>query len=672
MAIKRILLSGRPNVGKSCLFNNLSTSYATVSNYPGTTVGVTRGSLKGFKQIQSSDSCHNNDENPNKEVIEGAIEILDLPGMYHFVPITDEERVASNAILSADDAILIHVVEASKLPVHLPMTCLLKNIGKPFILVVNMIDEAITQEIKINYAEISKRLSVPVVPVSAINKQGISELKNVIQEIIEGKIEYKSMNSNWPKYFWDGLDISAVQAIRNHGLTKKIAPELFGMMILEGGKIPEIAAQVQPDILEKWVKKFEENSKNKAQIFFYQFFREESDAILKDNFGRGSKSISFREKLSDWMINPIIGVPLLLIILYLGIYQFVGVFGAGTVVGFIEEDIFGAYINPWVENFFNSIISYEWLRKLFVGEYGLFTLGITYAFALVLPVVFFFFLIFSMIEDSGYFPRLALLIDKIFKLIGLNGRAVIPMVLGLGCDTMATITTRTLESKKERVLATFLLALAIPCSAQLGLITSLLAKMGFIFWIGYIGVIALMFFMFGWLGKKIIKGDASSFFMEMPPLRRPRISNVLLKSFTRMKWYFFEVVPLFLIASVILWLLDITTGMQYLHKGLMPLMKIIGLPESAAESFLIGFFRRDFGAAGLFQMVQDGVASITPTQVFVASVTLTLFVPCIAQFMIMWKERGPRVATILFVVITTIAFSVGGLLNLGIHLVRGS
>ena len=671
MGIKKILLTGRPNVGKSCLFNNLSNNYATVSNYPGTTVGVTRGALKGFKKIKNQGGCHTGDKTEvNTEVETDSVEILDLPGMYHFVPITDEERVASNAILKSEDAILIHVVEGTKLPVHLPMTCLLRNTKKPFILVVNMIDEANAKGIEINFEALSAKLGVPVMPVSALNKQGIDELKSTIKSIIDSEIKFDSAKSSWPLHLWDGLDKATHEVILQHSLVSSVPAEIYAMMVLEGGNLPELVDKIDLKNLQIWKETFEKSVGMKAQVYFYELFRKESDEILKDNFKMGDKGFSFRENLSAAMIKPIYGIPILLLILYLGIYEFVGVFGAGTVVGFIEEDIFGVYINPFVTTFFENIISVDWLRKLFVGDYGLFTLGITYAFALVLPVVFFFFLIFSMIEDSGYFPRLALLIDKVFKVIGLNGRAVIPMVLGLGCDTMATITTRTLESKKERLLATFLLTLAIPCSAQLGLITGLLSGLGFIYWLSYVAVITSMFFGFGWVGKKIIKGDSSSFFMEMPPLRMPRLGNVFLKSFSRMKWYFIEVVPLFLIASVILWALDLSGGMDILHSGIKPLMSFIGLPESAAESFLIGFFRRDFGAAGLFKMVQEGTDSITPIQVFIGSVTLTLFVPCVAQFMIMWKERGPKAAMIIFVIITAIAFSAGGFLNFGINYAR--
>ena len=364
------------------------------------------------------------------------------------------------------------------------------------------------------------------------------------------------------------------------------------------------------------------------------------------------------------MISPWTGVPILFAVLYLAFYEFVGVFGAGTVVGWLEEDLFGGIINPFFERTINALDPYEWVRKLLVGDYGILTLAITYAIALVLPVVFFFFLVFSVVEDSGYFPRLALLVDRLFKKIGLNGRAVIPMVLGFGCDTMATITTRTLETKRERILATLLLSLAIPCSAQLGLIMGLLGGLGFGVWLGYIGILLGIFILVGYLGSLFLPGESPSFHMELPPMRMPRLGNVLSKSFSRMRWYFLEVMPLFIYASLILWALDLSGGLLILQNGMMPLMTWLGLPVEAAESFLIGFFRRDFGAAGLFKLALDDEVDLRPKQVFVAAVTLTLFVPCIAQAMVMWKERGPKVAVAQIVFITVFAFTVGGLLNL--------
>jgi ferrous iron transport protein B len=372
----------------------------------------------------------------------------------------------------------------------------------------------------------------------------------------------------------------------------------------------------------------------------------------------------FGQRLGRWMARPVTGIPILLVVLWLGLYEFVGVFGAGTLVDLIEGPLFGARINPFLEHLFGGI-PWEWLRSLFVGDYGMLTLGMRYAVAIILPVVGSFFLFFSILEDSGYFPRLALLVDRSFKRIGLSGRAVIPIVLGFACDTMATMVTRTLETKRERVLSTLLLALAIPCSAQLGVILAVLSgqPMALVVWtLSLLGIFLLV----GWLSAKLLPGEAASFHMELPPMRMPRLGNVLMKTYSRMQWYFLEVLPLFLLASVILWAMDVTGLIKWVVAGLTPLVGALGLPPSTATVFLFGFFRRDYGAAGLFDLNQAGALDVV--QLTVAAVTLTLFVPCIAQFLMMVKERGWKTALGMFALITPLAFGTGFVLKV---LLRG-
>ena len=384
----------------------------------------------------------------------------------------------------------------------------------------------------------------------------------------------------------------------------------------------------------------------------------------RENTGRG-----FAERLSRAMMHPISGSIILLIVLYFGLYQFVGVFGAGTLVGFIEGTVFGEWINPWVSNWITSLIPWQVFQDLFIGKYGIITLGFTYAFALILPIVGTFFIVFSIIEDSGYLPRLAMLIDRIFKKIGLSGRAVIPMVLGFGCDTMATIVSRTLETTRERVITTLLLALAIPCSAQLGVIFAILSgnSEALLIWAG---VTTLTFLLVGYLAAKVIPGKKASFYMEVPPLRLPKLSNVFVKTYTRLQWYFFEVMPVFVLASVLLWLGDLTGLLDYISRGLVPLMRLIGLPAETGFVFLYGFFRRDFGAAGLYDLHSSGI--ITGIPLVVAAVVLTLFIPCVAQFSVMLKERGVKTTMAITLFVFPFAFFVGFILNWALTALRVS
>lgn len=371
--------------------------------------------------------------------------------------------------------------------------------------------------------------------------------------------------------------------------------------------------------------------------------------------------LSAAERLSRILTGPITGLPFLLAVLYFGLYKFVGVFGAGTIVDFLEDKVFNNYINPWINNVVTRYIPWPVIQELLARDYGILTLGLRYALAIILPIVGTFFLMFSIIEDSGYLPRLAMLVDRLFKAIGLNGRAVIPLTLGFGCDTMATLVSRTLETKRERVIATLLLALAIPCSAQLGVILGLLSADVKALWV-WAGFISLIFLLVGYLTAKILPGDRLPFYMELPPLRLPRLGNILAKTYTRMQWYLFEVIPLFVFASVLIWIGRLTGLFDLLTRALAPVMAAIGLPKETAAAFLFGFFRRDYGAAGLYDLAKAGLLS--RRQLTVASATLTLFVPCVAQFTMMMKERGTKTALAIFGFIFPFAFASGYLLNL--------
>ena len=369
---------------------------------------------------------------------------------------------------------------------------------------------------------------------------------------------------------------------------------------------------------------------------------------------------NLKEALSRMMMNPWIGGPILLAVMYYGLYKFVGNFGAGVLVDFIEKKIFESHVNPFVVDVLNRYVPFKLLQDLLGGEYGIITLGVRYAVGIILPIVATFFFAFAIIEDTGYLPRLAMLIDQIFKKIGLSGRAVIPLVLGLGCSTMATMVTRTLPTKRERIIATLLLALAIPCSAQMGVILALLENkpLGLIVWLS---VIIGVFLFVGYLASKIMPGELPSFYMEIPPLRLPQLSNILRKTWSRLKWYFLEVLPLFIFASILIWVGQITGVFNLLVRVLEYPVRWIGLPSEASVAFLFGFFRRDYGAAGLYDLKSAGL--LNGNQLVIACVTLTLFLPCIAQLLMNIKERGMSVGIAMSVFILFFSFSIGYLVN---------
>lgn len=377
--------------------------------------------------------------------------------------------------------------------------------------------------------------------------------------------------------------------------------------------------------------------------------------------------MSLGERLSRLCTSPITGLPILALVTWFGLYQFVGIFGGGTLVGLLEENLFGNYINPWVTALVERWIPWHWFSSLFVGEYGIWTLGVTYAVALIFPIVGTFFLAFSVLEDTGYLPRMAMLIDRLLKGIGLNGKAVIPIVLGFGCDTMATLVTRVLETPRERIITTFLLSLAVPCSAQIGVMTALLAGHPVAFWL-WVGIMAGIFLVIGYLTSKVLPGESARFTMELPPLRWPSLANIATKTFARMQWYFMEVLPLFILASLFIWVGQLTHLFDLVILALQPVARILGLPDAAAEVFLFGFFRRDYGGAGLYKLNETG--ALTGNQLLVSVVTLTIFLPCVAQFLMMKKERGTKMAVAMAAFIFPFAILVGSVLNLVLNALR--
>lgn len=637
-----VAIVGCPNVGKSVLFNALTGAYVTVSNYPGTTVEVSRG--KG-------------------RIGHVVVGVVDTPGMYGLLPITEEEQVARRILLEERPAVVVHVVDAKNLERMLPMTLQLMEAGLPVILDVNLMDEAERLGVQVDVAALERELGVPAVATALTLGRGTAQLKKRIAAYVNDRPAKNPSTSAWAAVQYHPVIEEALQEM---GAQLRGAYQMTGraMALLLLQNDDEVASRVREQEgagADSLLRVAEATRARFNRPISYVVARKQqgvAQGILEQVMTLPERRTSgFAERLSEVMMNPLTGIPLLLLSLFL-FYLFVGVLGAQTLVDFLEETVFGAYLNPWVDQVLATLIPWPAVRDLFGGEYGVITLGVRYAVALILPIVGTFFIAFSIIEDSGYLPRLAMLIDRVFKRIGLNGRAVIPMVLGFGCATMATIVTRTLETRRERLLSTMLLALAIPCSAQLGVMLGLLAGRPVLLAM-WATIVAGVFLLVGFLAAQVMPGERPTFYMELPPLRLPTLGNVVVKTYTRMEWYLREVFPLFILASALIWLGRLTGLFDLVVSALMPLVRWIGLPEETAVAFLFGFFRRDYGAAGLYDLrhAMNGV------QLLVATTTMTIFVPCIAQFSVTLKERGWKTALAITAFIFPFAFLVGGLLN---------
>jgi small GTP-binding protein len=548
----KIVLVGNPNVGKSVIFGRLTGRYATVSNYPGTTVGLTSG-----RALLGAEVC----------------DIVDSPGVNALQgELSEDEQVTRRLLASGEADVVVQVADARNLRRALMLTAQIAGFGRPMVLVLNMVDEARRRGVEVNAAGLSAELGVPVVETVAVEGQGVNDLKNALPDAAPARVPLAA-----------GVN-HAAWAHETAGRLRRTRPASIGL--------PSLAA-----------------------------------------------------------------------VLYL-VYLFVGVFGAQTLVNLVEHGLFRAYINPAATFLADRFIPSAVVREFLVGRYGLVTMGLTYAIAIVLPVVATFFLVFGWLEDSGYIPRLAIFADRTLRGMGLNGKAVLPMVLGLGCDTMATMTTRILGTPKERLIAVLLLALGIPCSAQLATILGILGGISFWALLTLFGVVLVQIFVVGFLAARVLPGERSDFIMELPPLRLPGLRNLLTKTLIRIRWYLWEAVPLFLIGTALLFVLDKTGLLAWLVAGGRPLVTgLLGLPAETAQVFIMGFLRRDYGAAGLFQLAHAG--QLSAAQAVVALTVMTLFVPCVANFLMIIKEQGIKPAFAILAFVTAVALSTGA----GLHYV---
>jgi ferrous iron transport protein B len=629
-----VALVGQPNVGKSAIFHRLTGQHVAISNYPGTTVEISRGQARDLPETT----------------------LVDTPGVIAFPPHSEDEAVTARVFYNEHLEAILQVGDAKNLRRTLLLSIQLAEMGVPMILALNMMDEANTRGIRIDHKHLAESLTVSIVPTTAVRGKGIKELTQSLHAMQKPRFQL-----NYP----EAIE-AAIAEISIHLVDVPIDSRAIALLWLVGDHVTDCWFQenVSPDIYQyfkncrtKLQQSYDEPLSAIIQSVRLDFVEEMAAKVILEN---GSGWQGWSTRLGRWMTRPLIGTGILALVLY-GLYWFVGVFGAGLMVDGLEGWLFGEIINPWIIGWVTRLVPFPLVVEFLVGEYGLWTMGITYALALILPIVSTFFFAFGVMEDSGYLPRLAALSNRLFSALGLNGKAVLPMVLGLGCVTMATLTTRVLENKRERLLVTLLLALAIPCSAQLGVVMGMLAGISLGATLIWGGVVFIVLLAVGWLAARLIPGKRSKLLVELPPLRLPVFSNVFMKTLARLEWYIKEVVPLFLLGAALMFFLDKTGTLEWLILVSKPLVTgWLGLPAEASAAFLMGFLRRDFGATGLFVMEAQGL--LTPLQVVVAMVTVTLFIPCIASVLVTGKERGWRTAFGILILVFPLSFLVGGLL----------
>lgn len=640
-ARERVILIGNPNVGKSVIFGLLTGKYVTVSNYPGTTVEVSHGNTTiGGKHLL----------------------IIDSPGVNNLIPMSEDEKVTRDILMKEKPDAVILVADAKNLKRALMLLVQLSEMNLPCVLDLNMEDEAKARGIETDYQNLRTLLDIEVIGTVAPQRKGIQRLKDAI------------FNPRCPAIHASYAPVIEEYITKISGILPEagISRRSIASMILSGDE--SLKEWLVTNLRSEDIKHIEDlrdeaQSKLKEPISYtisqsrIKLAEEITAKVQKNSLPRGGV---IARNLSAWTMHPVIGIPVLLLVIF-AFYEFVGKFGAGVLVDFLEEVIFGTYLNPLIDKTAKSLVPVPFIQDMLVGRYGIFTMALTYALGIILPITTTFFLAFGLLEDSGYLPRLAVVSDRVFRFLGLNGKAALPMILGLGCGTMATMSTRILETTRERIIATFLIALAIPCSAQLGVIFGMLGTLSMRAALWWAGCIIMVLVFAGYLASKIVPGEKPDFFIELPPLRVPTLGNIIMKTLSRIEWYLKEAVPLFILGTLILFLLDKMNILSWLESAVSPVVvQFLGLPAKTTGAFLMGFLRRDYGAAGLFDLSRQGL--LNENQMIVSLVTLTLFVPCLAAFFMMIKERGIKIALLMMVLIIPFALLVGGALNLILNL----
>ena len=643
----RIVLVGNPNVGKSVIFGALTGKYVEVSNYPGTSVEISCGLVSVGSQV---------------------FELVDSPGVNSLVPRSEDEQVAFDIITGPDVIGVIHVIDAKNIRRGLLLTTQLIDLGLPLIVCLNIFDEALERGIKIDPGELKRIFGVEFIPTVATESIGLERLRRSIPEMrrSDHRIKFSPSIENT-------LDRIAGMVGEGHLDARGVAVNI----VAGEGHIPDFLESRGNDFQEYVTGEVRALAKQLSHSPGYEIqsslmnvidSRTHSFMTVKKPPGRFLK-----DRLGMLTMHRWYGIPFILLTLFI-LYELVGVFGAGVCVDYIENHVFGGVdgngdyfgiINPLAIkalSFLKGSAAGSFIFDMLVGEYGAVTVGLTYSIAIVFPIVSLFFIFFGLLEDSGYLPRLTVMSNGLFRMIGLNGRAILPLVLGLGCDTMATFTTRILETKKERTIATLLLALGIPCSAQLGVALGMLASVSFWLLLIVVATVALQLALVGYGASKVIKGKPASLIAEVPPFRMPRLKNILIKTYFRVRWFMIEAVPLFILGTFVLFILDKLKLLSGLERAASPVITgILSLPEEAAQAFIIGFLRRDYGAAGLFQLVERGL--MDHIQITVGITVMVLFIPCLANFFVIIKERGFKTAMAMSGFIVVYAVIVGGILD---------
>ena len=554
--VKRLLLVGNPNVGKSALFTRITGVHAVSSNYPGTTVGFLEGWLRRGGEVWR---------------------VIDVPGAYTLSPTNEAEEVAERMVDEGADAVIL-VLDATALERNLFLALQVMERGLPVVVALNMVDEARHKGIEIDVEELERSLGVPVVPTVAVTGEGISRLLDRLTEAGPG-----------------GLLLPGANERRVPGRDDRWSA------------IGEVIESVQRV---------------------------------------SHRHHTLLDKLEDASVDSFWGLLIGLLVI-VGSFSSIRFLGEG-VIDRVLDPLFEAWLLPVAERVSDLLGGGGAAHDIIVGHLidgridfeqslGLLSTGLYVPLAMVLPYVAAFYFVLGLLEDFGYLPRLAVVFDALLHRMGLHGFAIVPSLLGLGCNVPGILATRVLDSDRERFIAATLISVAIPCAGLQAMIVGTVGDLGARWVLAVYATLFASWLILGRLLHVFLPGFSPELIVEIPPYRIPSFKALGMKLWMRVRGFLMEAVPLVLAGILVIGLLEAAGITALLSRLLAPVFRgVLGLPPEASAPILLGILRKDV-AMGLL-----GALGLSPAQLVVATVTLSMTFPCVATFIVLWRELGGR------------------------------
>ncbi len=612
----RFALIGNPNVGKSTIFNQLTGLGVEINRYPGTAVALEKGNV-----------CYKNEK----------FEIIDLPGIYSLDGSSDEEALVRTFLEEREAGALIAVLDATRLERNLYLLLQVAEYRMPMFVVVNKIDEAERSGLSIDTRRLSELLGVEVIAVAAREGRNID------------RIVPAALGAARPPDVQTPYDHHIEAALTS--LEKTLStPRHRNLLALQGGSLDPLLR----DSAESIAREIEQ----RHRMSVHQII-----ATNRHNFSRqlAAEVVAISERKTSFDLDRLLtrtmpGIPILCAIL---VFMLLSVFLIGS---WLERAIVAGFTTALIGPF-NAL----GLPPLPAQIGGSLLIALQAGFGIAFPFVFIFYLALSFLEDTGYLTRAAFLADRAMHRLGLHGEAIIPMVIGFGCTVPAIMSIRILKTRREKTIAAFLITM-IPCSARTVVIAGIVAAFVGLLWAFSIYlIIFVLIIVSAILLSRITPGEQFGMIVEMTPLRRPQPALVLTKAWIRIKEFLFIAMPVLIVTSIALGLLQYSGIIDALQGMVAPLtMSLLGLPPYASTALLFGIFRKElaFETLAVLGGTADLGSIMSAVQLYTFAVISVLFIPCVSTIAVLYRNLGARITVLASVYSVSLGIFIGALINL--------